>query len=427
MSSSYGPGRYDAEYEDKGLDYPYGYVRWTENRNLEAYLRLLHTGGIQMDRLISHEFDLEKAPDAYKMILDKSDSFCGIVLRYPTDKPLGERVALKSPEATGQQPAVGFVGAGSFAQNSLLPEAKKHAQLVGAATSRGHTARNIADKYQFSYCTSNAEEVLRDDKINTVFIATRHNTHGPYVEKALEAGKNVFVEKPLCMNLGQLEAIRKVQEQQQKHVMVGFNRRFAPLIEKVKSSLAADQPMAINYRINAGKVPASHWVNDPEVGGGRIIGELCHFIDLTRFLSGSPFRTVAAHVMKDANNLWDSLAVSLAFENGSVASISYFSNGAKSLPKEYLEVFCNGRVSIIQDFKKLSVYPGNEKGTSGSQDKGHRAEVKAYLKAVQEGAPTPIPFEEVYDSTMATFAVLDAIRQNRQIDLNTYRQNIQNR
>lgn len=446
MSCSYGPGRYDAEYEEKGIDYPIGYVRWTENRNMQAYIEMLDSGKLKMQELITHVYDFEKAPDAYDMILKKEEQFVGVLLKYDVrsekqearSETLDERretneskkqyaVPIKQneenqPHTTNYQPPttynpltpkVGFIGAGSFAQNYLLPNLKGKVEFISVATSRSHTAKNISDKYGFNNATGNADEVIKNENVNTIFIATRHNLHAEYVIRAIEEGKNVFVEKPLAMNEKELEIINsKIRIQNSNlRVMVGYNRRFAPSVVRMKSELSNVLPKAINYRINAGTIPKEHWVQDKEIGGGRIIGEVCHFIDLCMFLADSKIVSVYADVMETADNLMDTLTISLKFANGSIANISYFSNGDKSLAKEYLEVFCGGQAMIVEDFRELKIL-GSKLQTikSKKQDKGHAAEIDAFIRTIKNGLPSPIAFDELYLSSLTTFKVLESIR-----------------
>lgn len=419
MSCSYGPGRYDALYEERGIDYPIGYVRWTENRNMQAYLDLLSRGKLKPEPLITHVFSFEQAPEAYRLILDRTEPFAGILLEYDVEKAVTERVVLAS--ASKPAPAdvsIGFVGAGSFAQNVLLPIVKDQGTLVGVATARPPSARGIADKYGFVYCTGDADEIVSDARISTVFVVTRHDLHAHYVIQALRNGKHVFVEKPLCMNLDELNEIRDEYERSNVHLMVGYNRRFAPLLQRLRATLPDDLPRAINYRINAGTVPPDHWIHDKHHGGGRVIGEVCHFVDLARYLTGASITSVAAHAMSDPHDLQDTLTVSLGFENGSTASIAYFSNGNKNLRKEYLEVFCGGRVAILDDFRRLTIYADRiTRVKSRNQDKGHREEISRFLHAVRTGASAPIPFEEIYDSTRATLKILESIQTQEPVGI----------
>jgi len=436
MSSSYGPGRYDADYEEKGIDYPIGYVRWTENRNMQAYIEMLDAGKLKMQELITHVYDFEKAPAAYDMILKKEEQFVGVVLKYDASREtknekretlderretdeINKQYAVGSPQKPRTMdykpitPKVGFIGAGSFAQNFLLPNLKGKCEFISVATSRSHTSKNIADKYAFKTATGNADDVINSEEINTVFIATRHNLHAQNVIKAIESGKNVFVEKPLAMSEEELRNVESsmLNAQLPIKLMVGYNRRFAPLIIKLKSKLSEVLPKAINYRINAGTIPKEHWVQDKEIGGGRIIGEVCHFIDLCMFIAGSKIVSVFADVMETADNLLDTLNINLKFENGSVANISYFSNGDKSLSKEYLEVFCGGQVLTVDDFRSLKIY-GSKSQTikSNTQDKGHAAEIDLFIKSIKDGLPSPITFNQLYLSSLATFKVLESIR-----------------
>jgi len=415
MATSYGPGRYDPNYEEKGLDYPIGYVRWTENRNMRAFLELAEAGKLDLSFLTTHRFDFEEAPSAYQMILDGQEPHVGIALKYDIEKePEGRSVELGSTpeEAPGpSEPRVSFIGAGSFAQNLLLPNIKK-ASMVSVATSQGHTAKNAARKWNFRRATCEPGDVFGDDS-NTVFIATRHDSHAGYVKRALEAGKNVFVEKPLCMTEEELEEITGIYKDASSEgirLMVGFNRRFAPHVEMIKEEFAGKLPKSINYRINAGAIPSDHWIQDPEAGGGRIIGEVCHFVDLAMFLAGSLPESLSAMVMEDPLGLMDTLNVNLRFRDGSIANVSYFSNGAKSLKKEYLEVFSSGKTAVIEDFSRLSIYRNRKVSRKkSSQDKGHRREVELFLESVRKGEPAPIPFDQVYYSTKMSFDIIKSI------------------
>lgn len=408
MSCSYGPGRYDSDYEEKGIDYPIGYCRWTENRNMQAFLEMRDK--LDLDLLTTHTFELQDAISAFDMIVTKSEPYVGILIRYDTEAPLLTRIQLRSPLGTGDQPRVGFIGAGTFAQKFLLPNACKLAEMIGVATASGNNARNVADKYSFAYATGNAAEIITDESINTVFIATRHNLHAEQVLAALQSGKNIFVEKPLCLTALELEQIAEAYHQSEVRLMVGFNRRFAPLVEKIKAALPEGIPVAINYRINAGAIPADNWIQDSVTGGGRIIGEVCHFIDLALFLAGGALEQTTGRIMKTATGLNDTLVSTHAFADGSIASISYFANGAKALPKELLEVHCAGQTWVLDDFKHLFVYDSSKKKISlRTQDKGHAREVEAFLQAVREGTPAPIAFEDIYQVTAATSALAEQL------------------
>lgn len=417
MSCSYGPGRYDTTYEEKGVDYPIGYVRWTENRNMQAFLDLAAAAKIEPEKLISHSFNFENCTEAYEMVLNKQEPFLGIVLKYDIEKKLKHHaisIQSKSNSIKSENPVAGLIGAGSFAKNILIPALKNNVILKGIATSKPHEAKDVASKYGFEYCTGNNEEILNNPEINTLFIASRHNSHFNLVMEGLQNNKHVFVEKPLCLLEEQLEIIRDAYIKSNKKLMVGFNRRFSPLVQELKSTLATNQnlPIAINYRINAGVVPKTHWIHDKTTGGGRIIGEVCHFIDLAMFLAGSAIVSVSAFDMADENNQDDTLVINLSFKNGSIATIAYFSNGNTSLKKELLEVFYSKQIAIIDDFNSLKISGKQtvEKKVNG-QDKGHRNEITAFATSIREGLPAPIPFDEIYLSTLATFKVLESIKE----------------
>ena len=419
MSSSYGPGRNKPDYEEKGLDYPIGYVRWTENRNMQSFINLLATDRLNIDPLISHTFPLENAPQAYDMILENDEPFTGILMEYDQEGELKKSISLSKTSFKSGKPNVSFIGAGSFAQGTLLPNVQGKCNLVGVTTGSGTTSKYVGEKYGFNYCAANSDEIFEDDNTNTVFITTRHNLHAVSIIKAIEKNKHVFVEKPLGMNEQELVAIKEAYETNPNlHLMVGFNRRFAPPVQEIMNLFDMDQPKSVNIRVNAGILPAGHWVNDPDIGGGRIIGEACHFIDLAMYLSGSKIISVTADAMKDSNDLNNTVTINLKMENGSVASINYFSNGSKKLLKEYIEVFSGGTVAQINDFKELIIYGSKEKTKKyRSQDKGHKVEIKAFLNAIEEGKQTPISFEESYISSLATCKVLESIAQNRKIFL----------
>jgi polar amino acid transport system substrate-binding protein len=411
MSCSYGPGRYDINYEELGIDYPYGYVRWTEKRNMQAFADMLANKKINMAKLISHVFSFNEAPKAYQLIVDKTEAFTGILLKYELDKKITSTVQLKNVQALTGKPAIGFIGAGSFAGNVLLPALKEGGNFVGIATNRPNNARNIADKYGFSYCTDNAKQLMEDTNINTIFIATRHDSHATYVMQALRHNKNVFTEKPLCLNEAELEEIKSLYQTSHSVLMLGFNRRFAPSVVKAKAYFdKLSIPLSINYRINAGVISPNHWVHNKAIGGGRIVGEVCHFIDLLTFITGSKIKSVSANAMHDAAHVSDTLTINLQFKNGSIANISYFSNGNKNLDKEYLEIFGGGQVMIIDDFKEIQTYGKSKKIDSLSkQDKGHKQEVSVFLESIANGKQCPISFDEIYQSMLCTFKVEESV------------------
>ncbi len=419
MSSSYGPGRYDATYEEKGVDYPIGHVRWTENRNMQTYVDLLAAGSLNADALISHVFPLVDAAKAYDLIMNRSEPFTGILLEYEEEIRITKRIDLSKKGIDPAKPAVGFIGAGNFAQNMLLPRLKGKVQLVGVATARGNSATYVGKKYNFSYCTTDVSELMKDEDINTVFITTRHHMHAEQVIAALQSKKNVFVEKPLAMTETELEAIAANFRAMEKPpcLMVGYNRRFAPFVQQVASLFPAERPKGIQIRVNAGQVPASHWVHDPKVGGGRIIGEGCHFVDLAIFLAASPVAHVSAFQLQTAEALQDSVVINLAFVNGSTASISYFSNGHKSVAKERMEVFCDGVIAQIDDFSRLLIQGNKAVKKKIAQDKGHQGELDAFVATIRDGNPSPISFEELYHSSLVTFKALKSIQRGQTIPI----------
>jgi predicted dehydrogenase len=282
--------------------------------------------------------------------------------------------------------------------------------MITVATSQGHTAKNVAQKWNFKKATCDTAEVFADDS-NVVFIATRHDSHAEYVMKALKAGKNVFVEKPLCLTEGELEEIAAIyRDAGGPRLMVGFNRRFAPHIRTVKKEFSDKLPKSINYRINAGAIPADHWIQDKDVGGGRIIGEVCHFVDLAMFLAGSLPKSLSANAMEDPSGLLDTLNVNILFKDGSIANVSYFANGSKAMKKERIEIFSSGKAAVVDDFSRLDVFKSRKSFKSKmSQDKGHAREVKEFLDSVRNGIPAPISFEEIYYSTKMSFDIIRSI------------------
>lgn len=418
MSCSYGPGRYDSRYEEHGIDYPAGYVRWTENRNMQAFLDLAASQKIHPEKLITHRFEFNNAPSAYRMILDRSETFGGIILKYDLLREPKLKIHSDNKSTASANLVSGVIGAGSFAQNVLLPAISGQTRLRGVVTSKPHQAGHLQNKYQFEFTSGNTEELMSDPQINNLFITTRHDSHASLVLESLRNGKHVYVEKPLCMNEEELEVIRNTYEEHPTVLMTGFNRRFSPLIIRLKEDLDAfpDLPRAIHYRVNAGAVPAGHWVHDPVTGGGRIIGEVCHFIDLCMFLAGAPVTSVSAIAMADASYLNDTLTVNLTFANGSIAGISYFSNGSKQVPKEQIEIFYGGKTAEVNDFSSLTIHPNQDSKTVkmklSAQDKGHHHSFSAFLKSIQSGEKAPIPFAEQYLSMLATFYVRESILQN---------------
>jgi len=416
MSCSYGPGRYDVRYEEKGIDYPIGYVRWTENRNMQAYINLLSMKKFNVNSLITHTFRFEDAFNAYDLIMNGSEPYVGILLEYDIKKDISTQFYFNSEKKNPLKKInVGFIGAGSFARKFLLPNIEKSVNKVAIATASGHNARHVANKFDFQYAFGDGDKLLEQADVNTVFITTRHNTHAKYVLKALKKGKNVFVEKPLCMTEEELFQIKKEYEKQNVHLMVGYNRRFSPFIQGILNAFGDNTKKTINCRLNVGYISPDHWTQDKDIGGGRIIGELCHFLDLAMFMAGAEPSKMTAFAMDDPLNLEDTVVVSIKYKNGSVANISYFTNGSEKLAKEYLEIYCNGSTAVIEDYKRLTIYNSRKKVMNIRQDKGHKQEMIEFVQAVEKGGKAPISFESIYWSTKMTFDVIRSIHESKMI------------
>lgn len=415
MSCSYGPGRYDVNYEESGNDYPYAYVRWTEQRNMEAFLELLSAKLITVNHLITHTFDITKAEEAFDIVLGKNNvPHIGILLSYSENKNKQvSKVAIKNDPIAKVN--VGFIGAGSFAQSYLIPNVKLcGASLDGVVTSKGITAKNVGDKFKFNFCSSDTNDILNSKTINTVFIATPHNSHADLTRKCLEAGKSVFVEKPLAMNYEQLIAVIETKAKYDKPLMVGFNRRFAPICKEIKKEFQnLSEPLVVNIRVNAGFIPKNHWTQQEEVGGGRIIGEMCHFIDLMQFFTESePVQVYANCIDTQSDKITnqDNISITLKFKNGSVCNLVYLANGDKALPKERIEVFGAGKTAVINDFRSGELYKNNKCVTLKSEGKGHKEEVSEFLKTLVEGTEAPITFRSICLTTLTTFKIIDSLQ-----------------
>ena len=419
-SRSYGPGRYDSAYEENGKDYPIGYVRWTEGRNFEAVVELLADGKLNVKPLITHRFPIEQAPDAYEIITGKKKiPFLGVVLTYD-DKSVSAARRVDF-HAVNSQPAdvrLGVIGAGLYANATLLPALKKvkDIELAGIASAGGLHAQHSGKKFEFTYATSDEYQILDDPRINTVAILTRHDSHADLTIRALQAGKNVFVEKPMAVDQAQLDAVTSQLEKSNGQLfMVGFNRRFAPLAVELSRFLAdRTEPLYVHYRVNAGFIPAKHWVHDPVQGGGRIIGEGCHFVDFITFLAGAVPVSITAHALPDAGKYrGDNVSMTFTFPDGSIGVVDYLANGDKSFPKERVEVFCGERVAVLDDFRSLeTVKAGRKSVKKSSQDKGHLAELQAFTQAIQSGGQPPIPYDQLIGVTQATFLALESISKN---------------
>jgi predicted dehydrogenase len=417
VSCSYGPGRYDPNYEERGQDYPFGFVRWTEQRNFEAVLDMMADGRVDMKPLISHRFALEQAADAYALVAGGAPSL-GILLTYEDEAAQADAtvrnptVALAPAGGTPRQAAVGFIGSGNYATGVLIPAFKlAGARLVNVASSGGVSGLHAGRKFGFESTTTDVASVFDDEKINAVIVATRHDTHADYVCRALRARKHVFVEKPLALTAAELSDIEAARAEAiadgfSPVLMVGFNRRFAPQVLKMQQLLSGfSGPKSFVMTVNAGTLPAEHWTQDSRTGGGRIAGEACHFIDLLRALAGAP---IVAHdiVYMDATTR-DTATITLTFADGSIGSVHYFANGDKGFPKERLEIFAAGRILQLDNFRKLRAFgwPGFTGMNLARQDKGQKACARAFVQAVEAGGPGPIDFKELLETSFVTVSL----------------------
>jgi predicted dehydrogenase/threonine dehydrogenase-like Zn-dependent dehydrogenase len=448
-SRSYGPGRYDPSYEEGGQDYPIGYVRWTEGRNLEACVDLFASGALNVHPLITHRFPIAQAPQAYELITGKTqEPFLGVLLTYPEDSSQDASMQSIGSQTAGLQftslkPAplelqrsvaqvsivkLGVLGAGNFANAVMLPALKDLSglELVGIVSASGASAQHAARRFGFHYAASDENQILTDPDINTVAILTRHNLHAQQVVDALRAGKHVFCEKPLALNEQELAKIRAQIESAEDTtdasavpcLTVGFNRRFAPFARRLSEFFHGHaEPLVMYYRVNAGYIPLTHWVHDPVLGGGRIIGEGCHFVDFLTFLVGAPPVSASTRGIPDAGRYReDNLMMSFGFADGSIGVVSYLSNGDRAFPKERVEVFSGGRVAVLDDFRSLETVQDGKRRIYRSrlrQDKGHAAEWLAFVQALQSGGPPPIPYDHLWGDTLATFSAVAALRSGQ--------------
>jgi polar amino acid transport system substrate-binding protein len=418
LSRSYGPGRYDYGYEEAGRDYPYSYVRWTENRNMESFLALISTGKIDIKGLITHRFEINDASKAYDMIAGKTnEKYLGIILNYNErqSESVPTAVVFELPKLS--KIGVGFVGAGNFASGVLLPNIAqiKDYECISIISGSGVSATSSKERFGFRKTAESFSEILDDSNVSTVFIANRHDQHAALVIEALSKRKSIFVEKPLCLNREELNQIIAVHESTGTPLMVGFNRRFAPFTEKIKSALSGRRyPLSMHYRINAGFIPSGTWVQDSESGGGRIIGEVCHFVDLLSHIVCARPVKISAESLSMPDSRYrsdDNLQVMIRFSDGSIGTINYVASGSKAASKEYLEIFGGGLAIILDDFKALSIL--NEGGRAShfksSQNKGHRKMLEVFSEHLLRGEGSPIPFTEIVNSTEATFKILDSL------------------
>ena len=425
VSASYGPGRYDSFYEDEGNDYPVGFVRWTEQRNFEAVLDMMSSGALDVKSVITHRYDIENAIEAYTL-LDNPDAL-GIVLNYPNQD---QKALTKSTVKLNDQvikaidsttPCVGFIGAGNYASRTLIPAFKEAGAVLDTlVTSGGISGVHHGNKNQFITASTETDDLWSNDKINTVSIVTRHDAHAQQVIDALNSGKNVFVEKPLALTLNELDEIdksyNKANSSNTVRLMVGFNRRYAPHVVKMKELLGSHRsPKSIIMTVNAGAIPGEHWVQDNLVGGGRIIGEGCHFIDLMRHLVGHKITNFQATMIGNVPGVEvreDKASITLSFEDGSFGTIHYLANGGSAFPKERIEVFCDDAVLQMDNYRVLTGYgwPGFKKMKLFKQDKGQKACAKAFIESIVNGKESPISYEEVMESSKVSIEVANLLR-----------------
>ncbi len=424
LSRSYGPGRYDRNYEEKGLDYPVGYVRWTENRNMQAFLRALETKQVSLAKLITHRVPLDEVERAYDLVSGMvKERFLGVVLQYPEDGPPLPRV-IPTPGVRRNRKAanVGFIGAGSFAGGTLIPILKSlpDVTLSTVCTASGLTARDMAVRHGFMASAGDPDDILRDDATNVVFIATRHDSHARLAAQALRSGKAVFVEKPLALTRDQLDEVLAAAEDNAQ-LVVGFNRRFSPHTTRVRGAFAGAGALVINIRVNAGPIPENSWVHDQSSGGGRLLGEVCHFIDLAQAIAGARIRrvyTTSIGLPDPASRLRDNLCVNLELTDGSIASIAYTSAGDVALGKERVEVFGGGVSAVIDDFRTTTLLRnGRTDKLATKQDKGHTKELTGFIQMVTAGAPPPISIAEIRSASLATIAALESLSLGMPIEI----------
>ena len=428
ISMSYGPGRYDPEYEDRGHDYPLPYVRWTEKRNIESFLELTAEKRINVERLTTHRFPIAEADRAYQLISgDLQEPNLGVILNYDPEAEVTRKISLGAAPAVRKSEksiVLGLIGAGGYVPAMLLPHFKTEGvEFRSIATASGISAHDVGKRFGFAYAVSSAEEVVDDANVNLVVIGTRHDTHAELARKALERNKHVFVEKPLALDDEQLEAVLEAASNSSGKLMVGFNRRFSPFAQRAKEFFSGrETPLSIVYRVNAGRIPKEHWTQNAEEGGGRIVGEVCHFVDLMQFLTGAPPVSVFAEAISAKSSRIvdaDSVFITLRFADGSNGAVAYLSEGDKSLPKERVEIFGVGRVFVLDDFRRATLYKDGreEQVTLKAQDKGQQAQVRAVCESVLGGGAAPISVDELAATTRATFRVLDSLRERHPTEI----------
>jgi predicted dehydrogenase/threonine dehydrogenase-like Zn-dependent dehydrogenase len=448
LSMSYGPGRYDRLYEEHSQDYPFGYVRWTEQRNMQSFLELVADAKVTPGRLITHRFTIDEGLKAYELLAGSGDyskpqTCLGIVINYtdtasdqnpapaaPVRQHGEKKIELRTISAcTDNKIGIGFIGAGNFVKAVLLPALKRidNVNLIGLCTATGMSGTETGKKYGFAYATTDYQQLLTDELVNTIFIATQHDTHARFACEALSAGKNVFVEKPLCLKPEDLENYKAslqsaAAEGHSPVLMVGFNRRFSRHAIALKKVFASRRsPLVITYRINAGVIPEDSWIQNPESGGGRIIGEVCHFVDFCEFVTGSvPIRVFADCIASGNNSIHpeDSVVITISYADGSLSAIQYLAVGSSRLPKERVEVYADRISAVMDNFTRTVFFTAKCRPIKGRQDKGFDAELNAFIETIHNGGQWPIPFESFIRTTKVTFAAIQSLRSGKVISLN---------
>ena len=427
VSMSYGPGRYDPDYEERGHDYPFPYVRWTEQRNIEAFLDLVAANRIDVQKLITHRFSIADAERAYELIRNVNGSYLGVLLTYDSQRTLGSRIELQRKIQHDRKLTtveLGLIGAGKYVSSMLLPHFKNAGvNFRAVTTASGVSAQDVGQKFGFASAVSTAEEILNDDEINLVVIGTRHDSHAELAIRALQSNHHVFVEKPLALNDQELDGIIAAASNSSGQLMVGFNRRFSPLAQAAKDFFnPRTDPLSILYRVNAGRIAREHWIQDSREGGGRIVGEVCHFLDLMTFLTGALPVSIFAEAAASNNEAIideDSVFITIRFADGSNGCIAYLSEGDKALAKERVEIFGNQRSVVLDDFRSATFYRNGKTATKRlrAQDKGQADEVRAICDVVLHDKPAPISLEELVATTRATFRALDSLRTGRRLKI----------
>jgi predicted dehydrogenase/threonine dehydrogenase-like Zn-dependent dehydrogenase len=417
ISMSYGPGRYDPDYEERGHDYPFAYVRWTEQRNIEAFLDLVAQQRINVQPLITHRFPIAEAERAYKLISSSSEPYLGVLLQYETDAEIQRTIELKTSRAAANIVRLGVIGAGNYVTGKLLPQFKAAGvEFCSIASASGTSARDAGEKFGFAQAVSDPDEVLADSDANLIVIGTRHDSHATLTAQALRSNRNVFVEKPLALNDEELDDVLRAAAESDGQLLAGFNRRFSPLARAGREFFEGRSgPLSILYRVNAGRIPRGHWIQDAREGGGRIIGEVCHFVDLMQFWTGAlPVSVFAEAVATNNHEIVepDSVFITLRFADGSNGCIAYVAEGDNAIAKERIEIFGEGKTFVLDDFRRATFYKNGKESRKDlkTQDKGQAELVRIVCAMVRDGAPAPISLEELAATTRATFRIVDSLR-----------------